>query len=639
MRKLKFLLLALFTCFLVSCKVSIVNSPITFNTMGGELLKDITDITKGDKVTLPLPTKEGHNFLGWYLDQEYTSFVPSEYIYSKPIMLYARWEVATYTLTFNTGVEQTSYEVKYQEDLTKYIPTPSEDYHTYMFDINLPKTMPGEDLLVNATLVDLQEEYDIVDGSILEYTGTSSDLTIPSSYYFEGNIVEITIIDEFAFFFSDIESIVIPSNIKCIKQFAFANCESLSEITLSEGLEVIEYCAFDYCESLTSINIPKTVKLIETKAFNYNSHLREINVDENNPFYKSIDGNLYSKDGTKLLVYCLGKPEVFFTVPIGVEEIDDSCFYYADKLIEVFLPEGLKVIGDSAFCCCLNLKELKLPSTVTTIERGAFYLCEQITEMTIPNGVKHLSDDLFFSCNKLEKVSIPESVTSVGTTLFMACYNLTDISVDENNQYFKSIDGNLYSKDSKVLYAYAYGKDDTSFVVPEGVQIIEVSALHGCENLENIILPNTLTTIKDYGLFNCSNLTSLTLPSSLIYLGESALLSCDSITEFIVDENNPVFSSVDGNLYSKDRSIFILYAQGKKDSRFVLPEFVTEIGPDSFYASELEFLVIHENVTKIDSSAFSSAYFKTIYCVAKEKPDTWGSFWHGFNNVVWGYEQ
>ena len=72
------------------------------------------------------------------------------------------------------------------------------------------------------------------------------------------------------------------------------------------------------------------------------------------------------------------------------------------------------------------------------------------------------------------RIEIPSTyegiaVTSIEEGAFLDCIALTSISVDENNTVYKSIDGNLYSKDGKTLVQYAVGKQDKSFVIPDSV--------------------------------------------------------------------------------------------------------------------------------------------------------------------------
>ena len=83
------------------------------------------------------------------------------------------------------------------------------------------------------------------------------------------------------------------------------------------------------------------------------------------------------------------------------------------------------------------------------------------------------------------------------------------ITVDENNGYYKSIGGDLYSKDATVLIQYAAGKTNTSFTIPDGVTSIGDIAFRGCLGLESIVIPDSVTSIGVCTFDDCSGLTSI----------------------------------------------------------------------------------------------------------------------------------
>ena len=92
---------------------------VTFNTDGGSVIIPQT-VEDGNLATEPkAPTKEGHNFLGWYLnDNEYKFIRPVR----EDITLTAKWERKTYTVTFNTngGNSGTQKKVKHGDTVDAY---------------------------------------------------------------------------------------------------------------------------------------------------------------------------------------------------------------------------------------------------------------------------------------------------------------------------------------------------------------------------------------------------------------------------------------------------------------------------------------------------------------------------------------
>jgi len=74
---------------------------VTFDSQGGDVIAPIADVEYNSTVTLPTPTRENYEFMGWYLgtsvnDQQFTN----EDTIDKDVTLYARWENVVYLVSF-----------------------------------------------------------------------------------------------------------------------------------------------------------------------------------------------------------------------------------------------------------------------------------------------------------------------------------------------------------------------------------------------------------------------------------------------------------------------------------------------------------------------------------------------------------
>lgn len=253
--------------------------------------------------------------------------------------------------------------------------------------------------------------------------------------------------------------ISLPNTLISIGEFAFHGCINLQSIIIPEGVISIGKNAFNMCQELRNIILPSTLENLGESAISRCYKLRNIEINENNNNYKTIKGNLYSKDGKILIQYAAGKKDTSFVIPEGVETIYDYTFQY-----------------------CLYLKNITLSSTIK----------------------------------------------SIGTTI-LNCSTLTDIKVNENNKYYKAIEGNLYSKDGKTLIQYASGKQDTSFVIKEGVLNIGPWAFTMCINLQNITLPSTLESIGTEAFAGCISISSIVIPMSVTSIGNNIFGGCTLI--------------------------------------------------------------------------------------------------------------
>ena len=75
---------------------------ISFNTLGGSEINPITQNYDSTISSPSSPTKTGHSFAGWYLDEECTKEYTISKMPAENITLYAKWEINQYTISFNT---------------------------------------------------------------------------------------------------------------------------------------------------------------------------------------------------------------------------------------------------------------------------------------------------------------------------------------------------------------------------------------------------------------------------------------------------------------------------------------------------------------------------------------------------------
>jgi len=233
-------------------------------------------------------------------------------------------------------------------------------------------------------------------------------------------------------------------------------------------------------------------------------------------------------------------------------------------------------------------------------------------EVVIPSSydgkpVTVIGECAFTECSSLTKLVIPASITTIENSSDEApaiggCVNLKEIMVDANNEYFKAIDGNLYSKDGKTLVQYAIGKTDATFEIPNTVTSIGDCAFSGCSSLESMVIPDCVISIG-YGAFACcDSLTSVEIPDSVTSIGEEAFSYCESLQYNVKDNLNYLGNETNPYLYLSgvtSQDITITSANIDSSCKF--------IGSDAFYdCSSLTSVEIPDSVTSIGSYAFSN---------------------------------
>jgi hypothetical protein len=138
--------------------------------------------------------------------------------------------------------------------------------------------------------------------------------------------VGVTSIGDFAFAYCPtLTSVTIPYGVTKIGVNAFLYCVNLTSVTIPNSVNVIELGAFAGCENLTSITIPNSVTNIDEGAFFQSPSLTSINVASDNTNYSSVDGVLFNKDKSTLIIYPMGKKGAY-TIPQTVTKLGEIAF-------------------------------------------------------------------------------------------------------------------------------------------------------------------------------------------------------------------------------------------------------------------------------------------------------------------------
>ena len=280
------------------------------------------------------------------------------------------------------------------------------------------------------------------------------------------------------------------------------------------------------------------------------------------------------------------------TIPNSTTSIGDSAFYDCRSLTNVTIPNSTTSIGDSAFNNCRSLNSVEIGDSVTLIGDWAFYDCRSLTSIVIEGNVISIGDYAFSKCISLASVTIGDSVTSIGDYAFSYCERLTNINVSENNTAYKSMDGDLYTKDGKTLIQYAIGKTATSFAIPDIVNLIGDRAFSDCISLTSIVIDGNVISIGDSAFSKCISLVSVTIGDSVISIGDGVFESCSGLMTVVIG----------GRVTSIGAGAFICCG---RLTNVEIPDSVTSIDYHAFYeCSSLTSVVIGDGATSIGEGAF-----------------------------------
>lgn len=87
-----------------------------------------------------------------------------------------------------------------------------------------------------------------------------------------------------------------------------------------------------------------------------------------------------------------------------------------ELLTNLVIPDSVTEIKNYAFDFCQSLKSITIPNSITSIGRCAFALCIELTSVTIPDSVRSIGIDAFSGCYRLTSLTIGRGVKSIGNT-------------------------------------------------------------------------------------------------------------------------------------------------------------------------------------------------------------------------------
>lgn len=321
-------------------------------------------------------------------------------------------------------------------------------------------------------------------------------------------------------------SINLEGNITTVGDYAFASCETAKEIVFGEHITTVGNDAFYNCKGLTELTLPARISSWGSRVFTSCSNLTKVILED------GID-----TIGVSMFHGC-SKLETI-TIPETVTAILDSAFRDCSALTDVYYSGSeeqwnaimvgiqntalenatIHFASEEGICGEAVIWYLDTNGILTISGTGDMYdysedaqpwaeYAEDIISVVITEGVTSIGDGAFSALENLEAITIPASVTAIGEAVFFGCNKLASITVAEENSSYCAVDNVLLNQDQTVLIQYASAKEDTEYVIPEGVTTIAKGAF-AATVLERLTVPHSVTTIKENAFAFCTALTNI----------------------------------------------------------------------------------------------------------------------------------
>ena len=347
-----------------------------------------------------------------------------------------------------------------------------------------------------------------------------------------------------------LDSLIIPSSVDTIKQYAFIANQGLKYVSISDSVKHIGKDAFSKCDNLASVSMGRSVRSIEANAFANCVRLLPLTVPDtvstiaNNAFADiphifyhgnatgapwgavSMNGyyedSLYYADSNRKLILAAHKAIVAPNIPSTVKIIGKQAFMYCDSLGTVTLPNSIDSIGPLAFSKS-GIKAVTLPNSLKKLSKGTFDGCQLLVSANLGDSLKSTGKQSFLNCRNLSTVTLPNTLKEIASETFGGCTKLTAISIPSS---VKNIDYDAFrSSGIKTI------------VLPDSITKVPTSLFAHCKHLVSVTFGNMVDTIGDGAFYHCDSLSRILLPNTLRYIGVVAFQDCATLDSISIPES------------------------------------------------------------------------------------------------------
>ena len=273
-------------------------------------------------------------------------------------------------------------------------------------------------------------------------------------------------------------------------------------------------------------------------------------IQQNNIKYKvlTVEGNIGTVqvgNGVTPVQFEAGQDGKLFTIPTEIK-VGDKVFTVTEVASEAF-----SYYPDETGRIVYYPSSITIPSSIKKIQKKGFHGSKAKTIIFDKGSQLEKIEDRAFDFSELEEIELPASLEYIGTSAFSFSQKLKKLT---------------FSSSSK------------------------------------------LELISHEAFANLSNLEKLTLPKSVKTLGSNLFRLTTSLKHVDVEEGNESFASVDGVLFSKDKTKLIYYPSQKNDESYKTPKETKELASYSFNKnSYLKRLELNDGLEKIGTFAFADA--------------------------------
>ena len=319
----------------------------------------------------------------------------------------------------------------------------------------------------------------------------------------------------------EIVDLVIPTDVELINRGTFSNCVYIKSVTILG--KTVEKWAFSDCSNLESLLIGSNVKSIKGGAFDGCKSLESVHISDSKEELLFEDFSSYDRaifhDCMLKKAYIgrnlgysdspFGNQSKLYNVTIGEEMtiIPSNLFQHCKSITSITIPQNIEEIGDFSFFDCSNLKKLVIEDSETPLSLGRNYI-----EYSLISGV-------FGSCN-IDTLYLGrnlEYLTDIGNGCHIYPFGGCTLSIVTIGDKVTSIGRGLFR-----------GSEMENIELTDNLKSIGEDAFYGCQKLNCVVIPNIVTSIGDCAFSSCINLKTVTIGKNVTEIGAYAFDTDDN---------------------------------------------------------------------------------------------------------------
>ena len=293
-----------------------------------------------------------------------------------------------------------------------------------------------------------------------------------------------------------------------------------------------------------------------------------------------------------------------------VREIGNRAFERNERIRSVVIPDSVTVIHDRAFEDCTSLSNVVLSKDLEDLGMLAFGNCASLLEIEIPKSLAIAHGGMSggpFGGSGLENVTFESGTTTIAIYLFQGATEIEEIVLPNTVTSIGNYSFNMCSGLKEVTMS-------------TGLTEIGQGAFDSCASLTSVVIPDSVTVIHDRAFEDCTSLSNVVLSKDLEDLGMLAFGNCASLLEIEIPKSLAIAhggmsggpfggSGLENVTFESGTTTIAIYLfQGATEiEEIVLPNTVTSIGNYSFnMCSGLKEVTMSTGLTEIGQGAFDS---------------------------------